>query len=61
MWTWLQRLWHDEDVAARLVRSVAIGISIWMTTPKGRSEWDRILPAVLAVVGVGLPSAKKPQ
>jgi hypothetical protein len=59
MFTYLKRLWTDELVAARLVRTVAMAVGVYLATPKGRSEWERAIPAVLTALGVGIPSAKK--
>lgn len=58
MWTWLKELWLDKSAANVFARSVLIGLGVYMSTPTGRSEWDRIIPAVVAALGSAIPSSR---
>lgn len=58
MWTWLKELWVDKSAAQIFLRGVAIGAGVYLSTPTGRSEWDRILPAVIAAIGSAIPSSR---
>ena len=58
MWKWIKGLWEDEDVAARALKSVAMGAAVYISTPVGRSEIERLIPAILAMLGSGIPSTK---
>jgi hypothetical protein len=58
MWTWLKRLWQDEDYAARALKAAATGVGVYVATPQGRTNWERAIPALLTMIGVALPSGK---
>ena len=57
MWTWLKGLWQDEDVAARAIKALVMGLAVYASTPSGRG-WERAIPAVMAAMGSSLPSTK---
>lgn len=61
MWTWIKELWTDKDTASICLRSLIMGFAVWASTPKGRSEWERVVPGVAAAVGVALPSSRTKQ
>lgn len=58
MWTWLKELWLDKSAANILLRGIAVGAGVYLSTPVGRSEWDRIIPGIIAALGVSIPSSK---
>lgn len=61
MWTWLKELWLDKSAANIFLRSALIGAGVYQSTPQGRSEWDRIIPALIAAVGSAIPSSRSQQ
>lgn len=58
MWTWLKELWLDKSAANIFLRAVAVGAGVYLSTPRVRSEWDRVIPAVIAALGVSIPSSR---
>ena len=57
MGNWLKGLWQDESVFARFAKAVGVGVGIYLATPRGRSEWERALPGVIAFLGSAIPSS----
>lgn len=58
MGKWLRGLWEDEDVAARAIKALVMGLAVYISTPYGRNEFERAIPALLAVFGAAIPSTK---
>ena len=61
MWTWLKELWTDKSAAQLLLRALLTGAGVYVSTPHGRSEWERVIPAALAAIGVAIPSSRAPR
>ena len=58
MWTWLKELWVDKSAANVFVRAVTVGLGVYLSTPTGRSEWERAIPAIVAALGSSIPSGR---
>lgn len=58
MWTWIKELWVDKSAANVFARALLLGLGVYMSTPKTRSEWDRIVPAAVAALGSAIPSSR---
>ena len=58
MWRWIKGLWEDEDVFARLLKAIGVAGGIYLSTPMGRGEIERAIPALLAFVAQAIPSTK---
>lgn len=58
MWTWLKELWLDKSAANIFFRAILTGVGVWASTPKTRSEWERVIPAAVAAAGVSIPSSR---
>lgn len=58
MWTWLRELWLDKSAFNIFLRGVAVGAGVYLSTPTGRSEWERLMPAIIAAIGSAIPSSR---
>jgi len=57
VWTWIKGLWEDEDYAARAIKSLMMGLAVYVSTPSGWG-WERAIPALLAIFGSAIPSTR---
>lgn len=50
---YLRELLWDKAVARSAGLALLQAGGVYLATPKGRSEWERVIPAVLALLGTG--------